>query len=89
MYDLKIVEPDAEKFIPLWVGKQKINLDFPIYKYVLDKSPRNISDEKLSKREAWQSIKLQCSAEHELADKLLRVMKREWLHEYIKLLDLK
>jgi hypothetical protein len=32
-------------------------------------------------RDAWQAIKLNSLSEKELAEKLLSVMKREWLHE--------
>ena len=77
----------SEDVEPLWIGKQKYNKDFPIYKFVVEKTVHTINHDKLAKREEWQRYKLNTSNEHEFAEKLLsgKNNKREWLHEYANL----
>lgn len=64
--------------------------EYPIYKYVPEKSPHKIDDAKnLSKKDTWQTIKLNASNDHSFAESILKVKKREWMHEYVALMDSK
>ena len=48
-YNLKINDFGNPDFTPLWTNKNKIGAEFPIYKFLLEKSPHEVSDEKWSK----------------------------------------
>jgi len=86
-YDLRIIEPEPDKYTPLWVGHQKINNEFPIYKFKVGKELHIVDEDKCSRKDAWQSMKLHTGSEKEFAEKILKVKKREWLWEYLTLLE--
>lgn len=90
-YDLRVSGPKDGDYPPLWIGKQKHAKDFPIYKFEVTKSKRSVDDSKKNIREQWQTIKLNCSTDYDLAEKLLsgKNNKREWLYEYISLMETK
>ena len=48
-YNLKILDFGNPDFPPLWINKNKMNAEFPIYKFLLEKAPHEINEEKLSK----------------------------------------
>jgi hypothetical protein len=73
--------------MPLWIGHQKVNLDFPIYKFKVSKDLHTIDEEKLSKKDSWQSMKLHSASEKEMTERILKVKKREWIWEYANLLE--
>lgn len=73
--------------MPLWIGHQKVNLDFPIYKFKVSKELHTIDEEKWSKRDSWQSMKLHSGSDKEMVERILKVKKREWIWEYATLLE--
>lgn len=90
MYDISIRDVTNTDSPPLWTNKQKMGLEFPIYKFVIEKSIHKPEDpKKLSKKDNWQSTKLNASDDHSFAEKLLKLSKREWMSEYIQLMDSK
>ncbi len=84
---MRILSLSPKESNPLWIGNQKYNKDFPVYKFLAEKSIHSISSSKQSFREDWQAMKISAESEYELAEKLLsgKSNKREWLHEYISL----
>jgi len=72
MYDLNIHQMTNEEVPPLWTNKQKMNQEFPIYKYIIETSIHIIDESnKLSKKENWQTIKLNSTNEHSFAESIL------------------
>ena len=86
-YDLRILSKNENEGHPLWIGRQKFNNNFPIYKFLVEKSSHTINKEKLANREDWQEIKKNANSDQELAQKLLsgKNNKREWFYEYANL----
>ena len=86
-YDLRILTTNEKEANPLWIGRQKFNASFPIYKFLVEKGKHSVDDGKLATREDWQDIKQNATSDHDLATKLLsgKSNKREWLYEYVSL----
>lgn len=90
MYDLDILNMSNPDCPPLWTNKAKMNMEFPFYKFDIKKSIHKIDDnKKASKKESWQTIKLNASSDHAFAESILKVNKRNWMYEYLNLLDSK
>ena len=72
-YDLSIKEPSANTFPPLWTNQQKPTLEFPIYRFKVEKTPHIVDEKNCSKKDSWQSIRLDNTNEHDFAESLLGV----------------
>jgi hypothetical protein len=46
LFDLSSTGKESESSIPLWVGKQPVNHEFPIYKFKVDKGLYKIDESK-------------------------------------------